>query len=497
MTWRTNEKEVRALRSSFVAALLALVLLFQPLSARVEAPEEAGVLRALLVACDDFVTQPDTAPSSYNNLISLRRALLRDARGYRSIRVSLNQALDGEGFRALAAEAFSGAGPRDMSLVYLSTHGLQSGDGQDFVALMSDGTRECGLSGADIHRALRDIPGVKVLILDACFSGAAIGKGLDAPRVSSPFTGPDFKVLTSAGGDEPSFLWTDGEGTVRGGSYFAQALTEGLNAFGGLAADANGDGAVTLAELHAHQLRAYGASTPQLYPEGDATPLFVASHTDPGVPRPLTRLEFASRVLKEEGESLDFSYTLHEPSRLAYQLVYELDGAWRFGVPQNISEEGVLPAGRRQVSLRILKGMEGLSGYLLLFIVAVDEDRAWPLSCVLLSVQTKRLDPALSLAAAPAFRPGAGEEASFVIRHTGAVSLTARIVDPEGRQVRALLRDETSRPMHLNREGSTLCWNGKTDAGEPASPGVYLLEVSATAGGLRYAAPPAAFELKP
>ena len=488
---------MRALRSSIVAALLALALLFQATPAPAQAPDEGGVLRALLVACDDFVTQPDTAPSSYNNLIALRRALLRDVRGYRSIRVSLNQALDGEGFRVLAGEAFSGAGPLDTSLVYLSTHGLQSDDGQDFVALMSDGARETGLSGTDIHRALQGVPGTKVLILDACFSGAAIGKGLDEPRVSSPFTGSDFKVLTSAGGAEPSFLWTDGAGTVRGGSYFAQALADGLNAFGGLAADGNGDGTITLSELYAHQLRAYGASTPQVYPEGDDTAVFIASRTDPGLPRPLTRMEFASRALKHEGESLDFSYTLHEPSRLAYQLVYELDGAWRFGVPQNISEEGVLPPGRRQVSLGVQQGMAGLSGYLLLFVVAVDEDRARPLSCVLLSVQTKPLDPALSLAAAPAFRPGIGEEASFVVRHTGAVSLSARILDAEGRQVRALWLDEPSRPTHLKKEGSTLCWNGKNDAGEPAPPGAYFLAVSATAGGARYAAPPAAFELLP
>ena len=229
-----------------LACLLLFTLLACLLPARADDTRPLPVLRALLVSCDHFVTQPDTAPSSYNNLVALRRALLYDIRGYRSIRVSVNRALDRQALASLAAAAYTGATQEDISLFYLSTHGVTIGDNDDFAALLSDGLEERLLYGRDIAEVLNTVPGKKVVILDACFSGAAIVKGLDDPYVASAFSGPDFKVLTSAGGLEPSFLWTDGAGMVQGGSFFAQALTEGITAEGRYAADLNRDGLITL-----------------------------------------------------------------------------------------------------------------------------------------------------------------------------------------------------------------------------------------------------------
>jgi len=229
-----------------LACLLLFTLLACLLPARADDTRPLPVLRALLVSCDHFVTQPDTAPSSYNNLVALRRG---------SIRVSVNRALDRQALASLAAAAYTGATQEDISLFYLSTHGVTIGDNDDFAALLSDGLEERLLYGRDIAEVLNTVPGKKVVILDACFSGAAIVKGLDDPYVASAFSGPDFKVLTSAGGLEPSFLWTDGAGMVQGGSFFAQALTEGITAEGRYAADLNRDGLITLRELHAHQLK--------------------------------------------------------------------------------------------------------------------------------------------------------------------------------------------------------------------------------------------------
>ncbi len=466
--------------------LLAFYILLPSSPATSQAPASAPVLRALLISCDNFLTQPDTAPSSYNNVIALRRALLGDARGYRRVRVSMDKALDADGFRALADDAFLGAAEGDVSLVYISTHGLKGGeDGNEFLALMSDGKREARLSAGDIHQGLEDVPGEKVLILDACFSGAAINKGMEAPLTSSLFTGPDFKVLTSAGGMEPSFLWTDGAGTVRGGSYFAQALVDGLGGTGRFAADANRDGRVTLGELHAHQLIAYGASTPYAYPENDPfTVLEYEPGKPPGAVRPVSGLSLESRVIRQEGDTLDFSYTLHHPSRLAYQLVYEQGGGWRFQAPQSIPEEGVLRPGRKQASLRLQPGLAGLSGYLLLLVITVNEDRAAPQACVLLSVQTGDEDPQLRLDSAPRFNPSIGEEAAFLLRHKGGVEITARVLDRGGRPVAALLHEALSRPLHLQEEGTAIYWNGQAGTGEMAQPGLYRLEVTARAGSV-------------
>ena len=470
-----------------------LCFLLLPLSpqALLQAPPDAPVLRALLIACDDFVSQPDTAPSSYNNVTNIRRALLQDIRAYRAIKVVVNQALDQDSFALAAREAFAGAKENDISFVYISTHGLRGEADGDFEALMSDGVVEISLSGAAMQRALKSIPGVKALILDACFSGAAILKGMDQPRVSSPFTGNDFKVLCSAGGSEPSFLWTDGLGTVQGGSYFAEALVDGISARGRYAADANRDGSITLEELHAWSLGAYGASTPQAYPENDPFVMFAYDAArNTGDMKAVTDVLFESRVMKSPKEPLVFSYTLHEPSYLAYQLVYQQEGAWRFLAPQSIAQEEkgdlLLQPGRKEAALLPQPGLPGLSGYLLMFIITVQEDRARPQACVLLSVQTKEGDPDLRVDTAPLFCPENGEEAAFVVRHKGPVILSARVEDSGGNLVKTLLYESPSRPTQLENEGTGLFWNGKTETGAFAPPGRYRLLVTAWSGTLRY-----------
>lgn len=476
-----------------IICLLCLMLLPFYNQALTEVLPDKPVLRALLIACDDFVLQSDTGPSSYNNVTNVRRALLQDSRGYRAIKVVVNQALDAEGFAALAEEAFAGALDQDISLVYISTHGLR-GEGEaedDFVALMSDGLRESHLSGGEIKRAMDKVPGTKALILDACFSGAAIKKGLDRPYVLSDFTGSDFKILCSAGGNEPSFLWTDGLGTVQGGSYFAEALVDGINQRGRFAADENRDGQITLGELHAYQLRSYGASTPQAYPENDP---FVLFSYDPAKRtnqvKAVTDLSFESRVIRDTRDPLVFSYTLNEPSYLAYQLVYQQDGAWRFTAPQSIAQEdegrSFLKPGRKEAALMLQPGLEDLSGYLLLFVITVQEDRARPLACILLSVQTGTEDPQLRLDSAPLFCPEKGEEAAFILRHQGAVSITAQVKDEQEKTVKTLLYESPSRPTQLKEEGTGIHWDGKTQAGEPAPPGRYHLLITAWSGAQRY-----------
>lgn len=487
----------------WVCTMLALVLLCPGLFP-LQASETPGpVLRALLVACDDFVTQPDTTPSSYNNLVAVRRALLYDARSYSRIRVSVNQALDAESFSQLALEAFGDARPQDTSLFYLSTHGIQVEGSPDFFALMSDGQKETMLSARELHQALAGIQGTKVIILDACYSGAAIGKGTNLPEALSVFTGPDFKVLTSSGALEPSFLWTDGAGTVQGGSFFAQALIEGISAEGNFAADRNRDGIITLEELYSHQLKAYGASTPQAYPQNDSTPVFTYKAGSPaaGRLRTVSGLSLDTPVIHAREEPLVFSYTLNRQARLAYQLVYRQEGTWRFRQPQSIADPGrgdglVLP-GRKEVALALQPQLEGMSGYLLMMIVTVVEDRSRPQACVLLSVQAKGLQSPPRVDSGQGFSPTKGEEMPFILRHDGPAQFTARVVDEMGEEVAVLCYNRMSRPLHLLEEGSSLFWDGRLPDGSLARPGKYRLSALLRAGGEQYEVMGEVFELLP
>ena len=450
------------------------------------------VLRALLVACDVFLSQPDTSPSSTNNVIALRRALLQDQRGYQSIHVSINQLIDSQGLAQLADQAFSGATGQDISLFYLSTHGIQREGSGDFIALTSDGLEEASFSGEDLYEALQGIPGTKVVILDACYSGAAINKGLNSPLPSSLFSGPDFKVLTSSGALEPSFLWTDGAGTVQGGSFFAQALVDGISAQGEHAADSNRDGGITLSELHSHLLAHYGASMPQVYPQQDEFVVLSYRKNQPADrQRLVSGLQFETQMITDPEDAFYFSYTLHRTARLAYQLVYEQQGNWLFEQPQSIPEEGedgsgILQPGRKAAALQIAQSQQGLSGYLLMLLVSVVEDRARPQSCVLLSVQSGQPQPKLAVEASPVFWPQLGEEAAFILRHSGGVQYSASVLDAQGRRVVTLAHEEISRPIHLQEEGSCLWWNGRNGAGELLAAGTYSLAVEVWSGSQRY-----------
>jgi hypothetical protein len=338
-----------------------------------------------------------------------------------------------------------------------------------------------------VPRSGRRIPGRKVIILDACYSGAAISKGLETPAAASVFAGSDFKVLTSAGGLEPSFLWTDGAGTVQGGSFFAQALTEGISAEGRFAADSNRDGQITLSELHRHLLSAYGASTPQVYPQQDDFVVFAYNNTNSGNLRTVTGLSVESPVIRQAGEPLLLSYTLNRQARLAYQLIYESQGSWRFQHPQSIEEmgrgDGIVLPGRKEAALQLQPGLGGLSGYLLLLLITVSEDRSRPLACVLMSVQTQVQDLRLRVDSVSSFDPGLGEEAGFILRHTGAVEYSAAILNEQGESVAYLTFEQMSRPIHLEQEGSCIWWDGRLSGGQPAPAGKYRLKATVQSGG--------------
>lgn len=484
------------MRARWLLCLLCLCVAASPFSLASGDEGQGGpVLRALLISSDRFVTMPETTPSSYNNVVSLRRALLGDARGYQAIRAAANQALDAGGFKALAQAALGGAGEGDISLIYFSSHGLLTPqEGRlNFALLLSDGERETSLDSRAIYEGLKDIKGTKVLILDACYSGAAIHKGDESLAVASLFTGEDFKVLTSAGAREPSILWTDPRGGLSGGSYFAQAMVSGLSAQGGFAADANRDGVVTLAELLSHQRLYYGASSPQLYPEGDPLPLFTYEAAQAaGGAGVITNLSLNQQLLGPEDGEIRFSYTLNQPARVAYQLVYQHQGNWRFDLPQSITQpgddQGLVSAGRKEAALRPAESQSPLSGYLLMLLITVEEDRAFPQALPVLAVRRGGGDPRLRVSASPAFTPLRGEEAAFLIRHDGPLALTALIRDEAGDLVATLLADVPTRPLHLVPEGTAVYWNGLTHSGEPAPPGEYRLYVTAQVSGHHYTA---------
>lgn len=471
----------------FVCALAALLLMTGPVG-RVQASlaaAHAPVLRALLVACDTFVTEESLAPSARGNVETMERILRGDMRGYRAVTRAVNRPLDGASFSALVQRAFLGATENDISFFYISTHGIPTGRADaDFTLLLSDGESEYPLTARELKSALERIPGEKVVCVDACNSGMLLNRGTQIDHRTGFLAGPGMQVITSSSGRELSYFWSS-QGR-EGGSYLTLALEYGLTAAGGFEADGNRDGAITMGEVQRHLFRHYGPSTAQMYPtQGD----FVLLRYDralPGARRGLiSGLVFDETVLKNGENDISFSYTLNRPAHLQYQIVYEENGAWQFDKAQLIEEPGdagpVRP-GRIERSIRLQGFEEGVFGYALVMIVLRDGEVSTPLSATLISVQQDDEEETPIIFVGRGFSPENGEELSVFVGHEKPCSITVYVRNEQGDVAATPLYEHMSRPQHLTPPGTLFFWRGVDDAGKPLPKGGYSLQAVISMG---------------
>lgn len=244
----------------------------QAVSIRLEEPA-APVYRALLIGQSDYTGSYAALPGCRNDVVAMRGMLTGLTNGY-SVTVAANQTA-GQ-IRSAVRSAFRDAKEQDVSLVYYSGHGsADSGTGHG--ALMGvDGSM---ITTAELAGLLGSVSGRIIVILDSCYSGAAIQtRGEVTPRgdqlsaflknVIADFSGaqtggirkrsgelavPKFIVLAAARYSEIS-----GEGTLDGYrcGVFTYSLLKGLGCVypdgaytGAMPAD-NGDLEVTLEEIY-------------------------------------------------------------------------------------------------------------------------------------------------------------------------------------------------------------------------------------------------------
>lgn len=473
-----------------MCGLLCLLLLVLCVPVQASVPNDPQTLRAWLVGSDAYVTYPNTGSGARNNLTQLAQILGQDARGYTRITQTYNQALDGAAARQLASQAFADADDNDISFFYIAGHGIyqEGAPASSFAMLLSDGHSEHALTALELFLALDQIPGAKVLVIDTCNSGALIGKGLFVDDLASYFTGGDFYVLTSAGGSEPSFLWSNNGGSLQGGSYFMDTLAAGISSEGRFAADNNYDGDITLSEVHRYLMRCYGASTPQMFPQDDEF-LFFSAALDlaPDQINVLTDLVYDSPALSGGMKEFAFSFTLHRASQLGYRLIYDQDGAWQFASGQLIRDDGgrgiPATAGRKERALSLSEFDEDTFGYVLLFIVTADDLGLRPHMSTLLNVQPASGDPRLKATIRRLSSPYGYTETAIRVEHDFPVSLNVRILDEQDEVIAVIGYDMPSRPQRLPGGGSIFYWNGMDRHGISAPRGRYRAQVSTVIGG--------------
>lgn len=475
--------------------LIALFLL--PFSVQTENVNPVA-LRALLIGGDTFFSQENTYPIAETNLTRMANALATDCRVYQSIQIYYDEIGHEAALRKAVDTAFFEADKNDISLLYFSTHG--SIEENKAGLYLCNGTEESLLSAQTLSDILRQIPGQKMLILDACNSGAFIGKGMDSLSPAHPFTGTDTFVITSAGGCEASWQWQSQDAaSLSGSSYFTDVLVKGLT--DAHAADQNRDGSITLNEAFSFLTTNYAASTPQRYPldSGDFS-LYEYVPSQSASSAALTDITFEDTLLTAGRSDLHFSFTVHRPVALYYQLVYYQNGAWDFENAQMFRDlegkDALLSPGRKQRSLHLDAHSNSDSGYAMIQFFSMEGEQPVFQGARLLCVQPDRGPLQLSVQTSPHFFPDQGEELSILVYHDMPCALSVSLRNKAGKTVRRLSYAQPSRPQQLPLSASTFYWDGKDQQGHPVRPDEeYTVFVQVTLGEERFTAESAPFFL--
>ena len=334
-----------------------------------------GVTRCLLIGCDRFVSMPGTEPASANNVDTMEALLADFLPEGTEISRQVNGPGDIDGFEQLVADTFRGAKQADTSLIYLSTHGVlktEAGEQKMFL-LLSDGTEEGALSPETLRNTMEKIPGRKILILDACHSGAVIGKGWDGPN---PFEGSSCLVLCSSSAQEDSWFWNTETDEYTGTGYFPAAMDRALRASDPEQIDPDGSGEVSLKELTERLRGIHGASTVCCWPEESEDQLFRIPQ-DRKTGARLQGVSFGETETDGDAVFLPIRFRAGESVRVIYQLVPGKNGKWDFEHAVRLPDKektglirGLLSPGEKERKIRLTAGSLGEDGKALLQIIS-------------------------------------------------------------------------------------------------------------------------------
>lgn len=476
------------------AALMCLLLLFLLPFALATGEESPRRERALLIGVDEFVSRPSAYPSSTNNVYAMQEMFQEALVPLEAILLPPEPVTSSQQLSELIQTAFAEAAPGDVSYLYISTHGLYDPEnGVEPQLLLSDGVVEGSITPAQLEKAFEGIAGTKVLILDACNSGAFIGKGLSFLPDTLHFTDGSFKVLTSSGALEESWYWSsDGGGVEQGAFYFTQALTQALSPAFDYPADRNRDGCITLEELYQHLSLGHAASTPQVYPQKDDFIFFRYDVTKPAAPSrtPVMDVTFSGNILSRQTPEITIEFIATRPIQIGYQIVYQREGKWQFDQAQLIYDEaerftvfgdraGAVSPGRKVRTLTVGELPEDAFGYVLVQLFSIENGKLTVHAGRVLCVPPENQPPAISVSVPESFSTAGGRELCIFVSHDAPCSLSVSIVDEAGKTVYRLCHKQSTRPMQLSPAGSVFYWDGTLKNGETIAPGTYRVSVEA------------------
>lgn len=479
---------------SLMASCLLMLALHVPALAQ-------STTRALLVACSSFISQEDLGAATSGNLHMVGSALISANIPLGNLSIEDGTIGSVDALDAALVSTFSQADEDDLSIIYLCTHGiLSSSDDEEVYLLLGDGHTESPMSSEQLYELICGIQGEKLLIIDACYSGALIGHGLPEigmlpgshhmpPENPSPFLlDSSIHVLTSSSGSESSWYY-DSEALSTGAvSYFASALSSGLGLYGTAEADLNGDGSVTLDEIHRYLNIAVPSSSSQLL-SCRAADIRLPVAQDAMLSRPLSGFSYSASLLRADDPTLDFSFTvMGEGTSVQYRLVDYINGGWDWTNAKAFLDSGdngdaILSVGRKMRSLSLDGITPDEGGYLMLQVFSMSGSEMLLCSERLIAVQPSVSEAAMTLRCRGNLRhPGQGELLIGTELDVPA-ELTVSVFDAEGALIRRLAASQLTRPSA--DKITRLYWDGRDDKGNAVKAGQYTIAAEALIGGKR------------
>lgn len=494
-----------------------MTLLYTPLSlaelsGEMAVEEETEIIeqqtrkeRALLVGVDYFVTKPSIYPSSTNNIYAMQTVFQATLQPLSTLILPDEPLTSAEALTRLIQETFYDAKEDDVSYFYISTHGVYDpSSGEEPALLLSDGNVEGCITPQQMEAAFDGIKGTKVLILDACNSGAFIAKGMVNRPDKIYFQSDEFKVLTSSGAMEESWYWNADQkkssdlagNEPQGAFYFTLALSQSLSPSYGYPADQNRDGAVTLTEIYHYLSLNHATSTPQVYPQEDSFVVFrydITNALPSGLERsPILDVTFSGTLLSRTSRKIPIEFIATRPVRVAYQIVSQTDGKWQFENARLIYDQGerftaygdtagAVSAGYKERTL-ILDDRDlptDSYGYVLVQLVSIDGGKLTVHAGRVITVPPVIGEVDLETRVQPIYNPSNGAELSIFVGHDYPCVLSVVIVDEEDKVIHRLCHKQSTRPMQLEPEGSLFYWNGILKNGEYAEAGTYRVRAQA------------------
>ena len=455
--------------------------------------------RALLIGVDTFLSEENTMFSAGNDVQVMADTLRGGTTDFETILIPDQPVSAVQTLEAYIRQAFRDAEDGDASYLYMSTHGVYNAEGE-VLLLLSDGQTETGVTAAQLQAMLDGVRGIKILILDACYSGAFIGKGARTQPDTVAFRTPEYKVLTSSGAAEESWYWNGQDNAAQGSFYFTQVLAQGLSPRWNYPADLNRNGAVTLSELHRYLLQNHGASTPQLYPQEDDTVVFTYDPAGEitGDRAPIVDVMFSDDVMLKD-DTVTLTFTVVRPVRVAYQIVYFREGKWQFDEAELQYDDaerftafgdlaGAVMPGRKVREITLAPNGEDLYGYVLVQVLSLEEDVLTLQTGHVITVTPRTGNLLLSVQTPGAFQAAKGMELPIFVQHSLPCALSVSVVDAEGQTVKRLSFRSSTRPLGTWPAGSCYYWNGCGADSALVPAGKYRVHVEAWMGNSSFAA---------